>query len=185
MPNNGLRDFFRLRCRQTLEAERHIENLFAMMVEDTENPHLKGMLRQHLDEVKMEVHNLVQVVNQFSGAKRTRKSTTQPAEQVLILVRGFFSGEPDVAQSHRDFVSANPQHIVDIHNALRAEEIVHVNLGNYTGLIVLAKQLGEQEIAGWLQQCIDAETRFREQLESSLWQIIGESSAGMGEVKAA
>jgi len=183
MPNNTLREFFRLRCRQTLEAEQHIENLFSQMVDETQHARLKAMLQQHLAGIQTEVTNLEQIVNQLAGVKRARKTSTPATEQVLVFVRGFFAGEPGLVETRRDFMSAQPQYIVDIHSALAAEELTHAQLGNYTGLIVLAKQLGENEIAGWLQQNIDTETWFREQLEGALWQIVGD--LGMSHAKAA
>ncbi len=179
----NLHDYFRIRCSNTLSAERNIELLFANMAKSAKDPTLKDMLHRHHDAIQCQVGNLEQMVTRLSGGeprpgggeKKTRKhpasteSTTSTGGEgeMVVVGRGWIGTiGAEVVEVHRTFIAAVPHHIVDVNMAMIAEEITHFNIGDYTGLIVLAKQLGEQEIAGMLQQNIDIETQMRTALES-------------------
>lgn len=168
----SLHDYFRTRCINTLNAERNIEALFTNLTKSAKDPALKAMLHRHHDAVQCEVGNLEHIVARLSGGsgeKKTRKQvpSVESGSATLVIGRGWIGdiGE-GVVEVHRTFISAVPQHIVDVNTAMIAEEIAHFNIGDYTGLIVLAKQLGEHEIADRLQQNIDIETQMRTELES-------------------
>jgi len=184
----NLHDYFRTRCSNTLNAEVNIEMLFSTMARSVDNPMLKDMLQQHHDTVQCEVKNLEQIVTKLNGEKKTRRkvAAARDTEQVVVVGRGWIGTVgTETLEAHETFTTSVPKYLVDINAAMVEEEITHFNIGDYTGLIVLAKQLGEEEIANLLQQNIDLETQMRAQLESGkLAQIIVEDS-NMEQKKAA
>ncbi len=177
----NLHEYFRIRCANALSAEQNIELLLANMTKAAKDPSLKDMLHRHHDAIQCQVGNLEKMVTQLNGGekseKKTRKHTTstEGVREKVIVARGWIGtvGE-EVVEVHEAFIATVPPYLVDINMAMIAEEITHFNIGNYTGLIVLAKELGEQDIAGILQQNIDIETQMRTALESGgLAHIVG------------
>lgn len=169
-----LRDYFLTRCSNALEAERNIEMLLAGMVEETRHGHLRDMLQQHHQGVQQEVTNLQSIANS-KGGTRKRATTTEvrEGEQLIIVGRGWIgSVGTEVVETHRSFIANTPEHLIDVNNALLDEDICHFNMGLYTGLIVVAKQLGNTDAANLLQQNIDHENHQRMMLEESLWWIV-------------
>ena len=186
----NLHDYFRTRCINTLNAERNIELLFANMAKSAKDPVLKDMLHRHHDAIQCQVGNLELIVTQLSGGepkpggeKKTRKhatttTSTEGEGEMVVVGRGWVGTiGAEVVAVHKTFIAAVPQYIVDVNMAMIAEEITHFNIGDYTGLIVLAKQLDEYEIANMLQQNIDIETQMRNALETGgLMHIVAEET---------
>ena len=173
---SDLHDYFRMHCVSTQNAVQNMESLFKELHKGVENPQLKDLLRQQYEALRDEERNLEQI-NETLGKKEAKKLTTaiNAGERIFIVGRRWVGPlGKGVLEEHRVFVEEIPQQVVDINSAMLAEEVSHFNLGNYTGLIIIAKQLGEMAAANLLQQNIDRETAVRTTIEHSLWQIVGE-----------
>ena len=138
------------------------------------------MLHRHHDAILFQVQNLEQLLVRLGGERKPRRrAAASRSEQEVVVVGRRWIGTvgTEAVEAHRTFISNVPAYLVDINAAMVEEEIAHFNIGDYTGLIVLAKQLGEHGIATLLQQNIDSETQIRAQLESgTLARIIAEQS---------
>jgi len=164
-----------MHCVSSQNALQNMESLFKELQKGVDNPQLKELLKQQYEAIRDEERNMEQI-NETLGKKEAKKLTTaiNAGERIFIIGRRWIGPMgKGVIEEHRVFVEEIPQELVDINSAMLAEEVSHFNLGNYTGLIVIAKQLGELEAANLLQQNIDRETWVRTTLENSLWQIVG------------
>ena len=184
---NNLQELLSSRCCDTLALERDFATLNVQMVQEVKNPQLKTILEQHGRALEVERKNLEQIIDKLGS------------EQPVPVTGGFLSlfgvrttapgenlGEEighDIVEAHKKFVDNNAWKLVDANDALLEEEVTHFNLGNYTGLIVLAKQCGQFEIANMLQQIIDNESQIRSQLETTLPMILA-NAGGEGKMAA-
>lgn len=171
-----LQEYFRTRCMNTLDAERNIDSLYTGMVKQVHNTQLKEALKQHQKSLQTEMRNLEKALgkNHNNKAERMEGAEVVREEKVVILGRGWIGTmSAEMVETHSMFSSSMPQNMIDINDALVEDEIIHFNLATYTSLIVLAKQLGEWDIAQVLQQNIDSEMHMRDMWEGgALWQIV-------------
>jgi ferritin-like metal-binding protein YciE len=177
MATMSLEDYFHVRGLNTLEVISNMEALFGDLSDRVEHAELRGLIGQQHQALQMEKDNLTRMVERFATPKpRRRASAGAPGETRMVIVgRGWIG----VMETHREFFAEVPQQLVDVNAALLMEEVVHFNMGNYTGLIVLAKQLGDMDAADLLQQNIDREMMMRQDIESRLWEIIGNLQTGI------
>lgn len=169
-----MHEYFHLRCLNTLEAVQNMEALIGDLHRSAQDAHLRELLQQQHDALRDETRNLRMIVDRL-GRDRTHPHEEGAAGERWIIIGRTWAGPMGrgMVEEHRVFVEQIPRYIIDVNAAMLAEDATHFNLGNYTGLIVLAKQLGEQDIAGMLQQNIDRETGVRQMLETALAQIVG------------
>jgi len=175
-----LRELLRTQCTNVLARERDIAKINLQMVDEVTNPRLKSMFSDRTSPIDKEISNLETVVDQLGG-----ETKPQNAGFLLKVEELFGVGINEAAElsvktmmaAHRAFVDAKPpQYVIDAHDALEEERLVHLNIADYTGLIVLAKQLGENDIAALLQWNIDSESSLRTKLEMELPQVLADLS---------
>lgn len=163
-----LGDYFSTRCMNTLDVIQNMEALFNDLRQRTQHPQLREMVEQHHNAIVTERDNMMRINERVAQGELLWQEPQQTGERLIIVGRGWVGS----VETHRIFIGQIPQELVDVNTALLMEEMVHFNLGNYTGLIVLAKQLGEQDVAGMLQHNIDLEDSVRRRIEESLWWIV-------------
>lgn len=171
-----MQEYFRLRCVDTLEALQNMQVLFDDLRKHVHDPLLKGIIQQQDDTIGFGIANMEQIVSQKKKTTTKRKTTEAEAEtpERLVVVGRTWVGTVGrgTIEHYRVYVTQIPSHLIDVNAAMLSEEIAHFNLGNYTGLIVLAKELGHHDHAQLLQQNIDREAQIRNSIENSLWQIV-------------
>ncbi len=169
-----LYEYFSLRCASTAEGVQNMRALFGEMLKSTKHAQLRDIVQEQHDALQAAESNLKQITGMINKTVKKRR-TEETTETHVIIVGRRWIGEAgrDAVEEHRTLITEIPQNLIDINAAMLSEEVTHFNLGNYTGLIVLAKQLGEMEIANLLQQNIDHEEHMRMRIEGSIWDIIG------------
>ncbi len=171
MATMSLEDYFHVRGLNTLEVIANMEALFGELHARVEHTDLKVVIGLGHNALMMEKDNLTRMVEHFGAPKpRKRAAAGAPGETRTVIVgRGWIG----VMETHREFFAEVSPQLVDVNAALLMEEVVHFNMGNYTGLIVLAKQLGDMQAADLLQQNLDRELGLRDVIEHRLWDFIG------------
>ncbi len=170
-----LRDYFQLQCINTLEAVQNMESLFGEALRGMRDGRLHEIIGQQREALHAEADNMRSLVSQLGKTRKKRKSDQQAANAEIVMVGRRWIGDTgrNVVDEYRIYIEQIPEFLYEVNAALLSEEAAHFNLGNYTGLIVIAKQLGDMDAAGLLQQNIDRETHVRALIEGSLWEIIG------------
>lgn len=154
-----LRDFMLLRCSEMLVMERDIWQMNNMMARECHNPRLKDALERHSEPTRQQISNLEQVVDRLGGMTGPDES---PVTQGMM-------------RAHRLFIDMKPpQNLIDINDALEGDKVEHMEIAGYTGLIALARQLGENDIAQLLQQNLQGEEQMRSRVESDLPSLLSE-----------
>ena len=157
-----LRDYFRIRCSELLIMERDVWLLLNLMAQESAAPALKEMLAQRGDPARQRISNLEQIADRLDGVTGPQE---QPLSQAMI-------------RAHRQLLELRPpRQIVDIQNALLTDEIEAFFVAAYTGLLALARQLGEQEIAPLLEQNLLSEEHLRAKADSELPVLLSDLSA--------
>ena len=174
-----LHEYFDIRCGETFDALGNMQALFADVREYVRDEQLAGIVQQQYDDLTEEMRLFAEIIHspmpeQKRTTKRKKASTEQESAEPLVMVGRTWTGTVgrNTVEYYRVYVTRVPQPVLDVNTAMLAEEVCHFNMGNYTGLIVLAKELGEQQTADRLQTCIDHQTQLRARLEGSLWQIL-------------
>lgn len=159
------RGYFRLRCENTLDVLQNMVALYDDLYTRTTDPRLMDLVKQHHESLREETERMAAIVG-----RQAPKGKAKPTEERLVVVGQGWVG---IIETHRVFAAQISPSLIDINTALIDEEVAHFNQGNYTGLIVLAKQLGEMEIAQMLQASIDQEYAALRRIEDALWWIVG------------
>lgn len=191
----SLREYYGFRCVDTLDAMRNMSALFEDLRNHIRDGQLKEVLNHQFGILQEDMQAFSQITNIPAPTTTTRRRKTKAASESegepeggerLVIVGRSWTGEVGrgIVEHYRVYVTRVPQHVIDTDAAMLSEEICHFNIGNYTGLIVLAKELGDNEAAMRLQSCIDRQTSLRMHLEGTLWQIV-DNQHRMEERKAA
>jgi len=164
-----LRDYFLLRCSDTLVMERDIWQMNNLMTREVEDLRLKEILQRNSIPTRQQISNLEQVVDGLGGFAGPEEN---PVTQGMI-------------RAHRLFIELiPPQYLIDIHDALEATKIENMEIAAYNGLINLARLLGEDVFVPMLQQNLAWEERMRKREESELPSLL-EDLTGKHRRKAA
>ena len=167
-----LRNLLRAQCTNLLARQRDIAQINDQMLQEVAHPQLKALFTGQAQRIPQAIENLNAAVNQLGGEYIEHPTGFMRQVVELFGIATDESAELSVKTmhaAHRAFIDTHPpQNVIDAHNILEAERLVHLNIGDYTGLIVLAKALNEHEVAVLLQQNIDMLTQFRQQVETTL-----------------
>ncbi|HEX2950574.1 MAG TPA: hypothetical protein VHV83_13585 [Armatimonadota bacterium] len=172
-----LNDYFNIRCRETFDALGNMRNLFTNLSDHVRDNQLKSVIQQQLQAIQQEMQIFSQITNSPMPEQMPEHVATtseeESGEQLMMIGRTWTGTVGRSTVEHfRLYVTRVPEQVLDVNTAMLSEEVCHFNLGNYTGLIVLAKELGNMDNANRLQACIDSQTQLRVRIEDTLWQII-------------
>ena len=145
-----LRDFFHRRCSEMLVMEREVWQLTSVMAQESWQAELKRYFERHTEPKRQQISHLEQIVDELGGIIGSLE------HPVLQSVRRL----------HRQFMELTPPPaLIEINNALEAEKLTHLGIATYHGLVLLARELGEEEAARRLEQNLHAEEEMRDSLE--------------------
>lgn len=169
-----MHEYFRLRCLDTHEALRNMQGLFENLVNDANNMQLKDLLRQQYDCIRADLDGMGRIAERMGQMQPAPQGMEVESGERMVIVGRTWTGTigRSTVEHYRVYVTQIPQYLIETNAAMISEEVAHFNLGNFTGLIVLAKELGEQDIANMLQESINRGMRIKDTIESSLWQVI-------------
>jgi len=156
-----LRDYFHRRCSELLVMEREVWQLHSVMAQESRRADLKGFFERHNGPKRQQISNLEQVVDELGGIIGALE---HPVTQAF-------------RRMHRQFMEINPPPaLIDIHHALGANKLAHLEMAAYTEVIALARQLGEEQFTRMLEGNLRTEEEMRASLEGMLPEIISTGS---------
>lgn len=164
------RDLFIHELSDTMSAENIVLKMLGELQDETENSDVKAAVKHHETETKQQIRNLEKV---FKLLDETPEQTTCHAAEGL-------------KEEHAALKKEKPSPIVlELGNLAGAAKTEHYEIASYTGLIQMAKDLGETEIADLLKENLDQEKEMAKKVESLARQVGKEAKAQMKEAAAA
>jgi ferritin-like metal-binding protein YciE len=134
-----------------MSAEQQILKMLPELQQEALNADLKQALKEHEQETKQQVKNLQAVFKQL-GEK--------PEETTCYGVKGL-------ADEHQALNEEDPSpEMLEMANVSGAAKTEHYEMVTYTGLIQMAKDLGEKESAQMLQENLDQEKAMATRVEA-------------------
>ncbi len=132
-----MRELFVHELSDAMSAEQQILKMLPELRKEALNPELTQALQEHEQETKGQIKNLEEVFKQI-GEK--------PEETTCFGVKGL-------ADEHQALHEEGPSpEMLEMANVSGAEKTEHYEMVMYTGLIQMAKDLGETESAALLQE---------------------------------
>ena len=151
MPISTMRELFVHELSDAMSAEQQILKMLPELQKEALHPELKKALKEHEAETKDHVKNLQAVFKQI-GEK--------PEETTCFGVKGL-------ADEHRALHEEDPApEMLEMANVSGAEKTEHYEMVMYTGLIQMAKDLGERDAAQLLQENLDQEKAMAKRVEA-------------------
>ena len=133
------------------DAEQQILKMLPELRKEALNPELTQALKEHEQETKEQIKNLEEVFKQL-GEK--------PEETTCFGVKGL-------ADEHQALHDEDPSpEMLEMANISGAEKTEHYEMVMYTGLIQMAKDLGERDAAQLLQENLDQEKAMAKRVEA-------------------
>lgn len=155
-----LRDYIHRRCSDLLVMERDIWQLSSLMAQESGHPELKRFFERHNAPRRQQISNLEQIVDALGGILGPLEYPV--TQSVRRLQRAFLETAP-------------PPALIDLHNALESAKLLHLELATYTGLIGMAKELAEDDMARLLEANRRTAEEMRIALDALLPDIIRDS----------
>jgi ferritin-like metal-binding protein YciE len=151
MPITTVRELFVHELSDAMSAEQQILKMLPELQQEALNSELKQALKEHEAETEQQVKNLEAVFKQI-GEK--------PEETTCFGVKGL-------ADEHQALHEEDPSpELLEMANVSGAEKTEHYEIVTYTGLIQMAKDLGEKESAQLLQENLDQEKAMAKRVEA-------------------
>ena len=151
MPITTTRKLFVHELSDAMSAEQQILKMLPELQQEALNAELKQALKEHEAETKQQVKNLQAVFKQL-GEK--------PQETTCFGVKGL-------VDEHHALHEEDPSpEMLEIANVSGAEKTEHYEMVMYTGLIQMAKDLGERDAAQLLQENLDQEKAMAKRVEA-------------------
>ncbi|MDQ3694685.1 MAG: DUF892 family protein [Chloroflexota bacterium] len=170
MPITTPRELFVHELSDAMSAEQQILKMLPELQREALNPELKQALKEHEAETKGHVKNLQAVFKQL-GEK--------PEETTCYGIKGL--ADEHAAMHEED---PSPQ-MLELANVSGAEKTEHYEMVMYTGLVQMAKDLGEKESATLLQENLDQEKAMAKRVEALAKAIGNEAKAAQKEFAGA
>ena len=146
-----MRELFVHELSDAMSAEQQILKMLSELQKEALNPELKQALKEHEQETKGQIKNLQEVFKQL-GEK--------PEETTCFGVKGL----ADELQALRE-EDPSPE-MLEMANVSGAEKTEHYEMVMYSGLIQMAKDLGERDAAQLLQENLDQEKAMAKRVEA-------------------
>src|SRR3954468_7337700 len=151
MPLTTPREPFIHELSDAMSAEQQILKMLPELQQEALNPELKQALTEHETETKGHGKNLQAVFKQL-GEK--------PEETTCFGIKGL-------ADEHQALHEEQPSpEMLEMANVSGAEKTEHYEMVMYTGLIQMAKDLGERDAARLLQENLDQEKAMAKRVEA-------------------
>ena len=146
-----MRELFVHELSDAMSAEQQILKMLPELQKEALNAELKQVLKEHEQETKGQIKNLEDVFKQL-GEK--------PEETTCFGVKGL----ADELHALRE---EDPSPVMlEMANVSGAEKTEHYEMVMYTGLIQMAKDLGERDAAQLLQENLDQEKAMAKRVEA-------------------
>ncbi len=158
----SLRDVLVDELRDLYSAETQLVKALPKMAKGAENPQVKTLFTDHLQQTKQQVDRLKQIFQQLE-----EKPTGELCKGMEGLVaEGAEQLEKDEEGAAKDVCIAGA--------ALRIE---HYEIAGYTAAIAIAKTLGETEIVSLLTETLKEEAETGKKIEAASKPLLEEANA--------
>jgi ferritin-like metal-binding protein YciE len=146
-----LRELFVHELSDAMSAEQQILKMLPVLRKEALNSDLTQALTEHEQETKGQIKNLEEVFKQI-GEK--------PEKTTCFGVKGL-------ADEYQALHEEDPSpEMLEMANVSGAEKTEHYEIVMYTGLIQMAKDLGERDAAQRLQENLDQEKAMAKRVEA-------------------
>ena len=142
MPMNTPRDLFIHELSDTLSAEHIIAKMLPVVAGEVENKELRDALREHEKETKQQIKNLEAAFKELG--EKPEEMVCHGAEGLRKEVDSFLEEKP-------------APEILTLFAAGAAGKTEQYEIESYTGLIDMAKLMGEKEVVRLLQENLKQE----------------------------
>jgi len=151
MPLTTPRELFVHELSDAMSAEQQILKMLPELQEEALNHELKEALKTHEQETQQQVKNIQEVFRQL-GEK--------PEATTCYAVKGL-------SEEHKAIHKEKPSpEILEMANLGGAAKTEHYEMAMYTGLVQMAKDLGEPDAAQLLQDNLDQEKAMAVRVET-------------------
>jgi ferritin-like metal-binding protein YciE len=151
VPLTTPRELFIHELSDAMSAEQQILKMLPELQREAQMPDVKQALKEHEQETRQQVKNLQAVFTQL-GEK--------PEETTCFGIKGL-------ADEHKALHEEDPSPpVLEMANLSGAAKTEHYEMVMYTGLIQMAKDLGEREAATLLQENLDQEKAMAKRVEA-------------------
>ena len=146
-----IRELFVHELADAMSAEQQILKMLPELRKEALNAELTQALKEHEQETKGQIKNLQEIFKQL-GEK--------PEETTCFAVKGL-------ADEHQALREEDPSpEMLEMALVSGAEKTEHYEMVMYTGLIQMAKDLGERDAAQLLQENLDQEKAMAKRVEA-------------------
>jgi ferritin-like metal-binding protein YciE len=167
VPITTPRELFVHELSDAMSAEQQILKMLPELQKEALHPELKQALKEHETETRQQVKNLQAVFKQI-GEK--------PEETVCFGVKGL-------ADEHRALHEEDPSpEMLELANVSGAEKTEHYEMVMYSGLVQMAKDLGEKESAELLQENLDQEKDMAKRVQALSKELAKQAKAAQKEL---
>jgi ferritin-like metal-binding protein YciE len=122
------------------------------MISQAADQQLKDLFQQHLNQTRQQIQRLDQVWSILG---------IQPQQVSCDGMKGILT------EGKKNMQEAQSDTLRDGLMAGGADKVEHYEISSYTGLILAAKLMGQNQVAGLLQQNLDEERWMAQQLSQS------------------
>ena len=170
MPLETPRDLFLHELSDTVSAEHIVLKMLGELQQETTNSDVKAALKHHESETRQQIKNLEKVFKQLG--EEPEQTTCHAAE--------------GLKQEHEALKEEQPSPLVlELGNLAGAAKTEHYEIASYTGLVQMARDLGETEVAELLKENLDQEKEMAKTVESLAKQLGKEGKAQQKELETA
>ena len=151
MPLTTPRELFVHELSDAMSAEQQILKMLPELQNEVLNHEVQEALKTHEEETQQQIRNIQEVFRQLG---ETPEATT------CYAVKGL-------DEEHKALLKEQPSpEILEMANLSGAAKTEHYEMAMYTGLVQLAKDLGENEAAQLLQDNLDQEKAMAVRVET-------------------
>ncbi|MFL9836675.1 ferritin-like domain-containing protein [Flavobacterium sp. ST-75] len=158
----GLRELFIDELKDIIYAERALVKALPKMANNATDASLKTAIEEHLAVTENQVERLVKVFDLLGESNRGVKCDAMEG----LLKEG---------ESILEETEAGPVRDAGIISA--SQKIEHYEIASYGTLVAFAKILGEEEVAGLLQETLDEEKQADAKLSETAYHSINIEAA--------
>lgn len=149
MKLENLEQLFLQELRDLYDAEDQITEALPKMIEAAHYPQLKSALQQHLEVTRQQIQRLDQIFNILGE---------DASGQTCKGMKGVIKEGDEIVSQGGDNAT------VDAGIISAAQRVEHYEMAGYGTVRTYAELLGQQQIAGLLQQTLDEEKEADEKL---------------------
>jgi ferritin-like metal-binding protein YciE len=130
--------------------QKLVEEVLPMLINEVQTDEFRNGLERHLEQTKGHVTNLEQAFDSIGERPQAEKCV----------------GFEGLKKEHEELTDEIDQSLIDLVDTGAAARTEHYEIAAYTGLIEMARALGETEVVGLLEENLKEEKEALREVES-------------------